>query len=478
MKKIKILITTAILGLLFFTGCDNGFEEVNTNPNDALAVPSELLIVDIARNAGNIMYSSFVGMDMGNCWAQQMAKVNYEEEARFQVRNSVIEGTVWQSLYEDVIADAKSMENIAIDEGNDYTRGAALVLQAYGYHVLTDVFGMIPFTEAIDASNFKPAYDSQEVVYAGILNMLDTANLLLTAGTGDISAASDIVYGGSKDGWLKFANSLKFRCLMRVSGTTLHDAAALQDLVSNRKMFESNADNGNLVYLDANPNANPIYETVVYRTRLEYKINEVLVQMLQGLNDPRLAVYAETNSDGEYRGKPSGINGVPNDDWNYDNVSGIGEFYLNPNLPATFMSYSELNFLMAEAATKGYITGDAETYYNEGIRAAFEFNEIEDQYATYIVGSGVAFSSVTANALKQIAEQNWIAMYDQGIESWTEWRRTGYPVLALPVDAVVGSIPSRYNYPPIESSVNAANYDAAVAAQGPDLLTTDIWWMK
>lgn len=476
MKKIKILITTAILGLLFFTGCDNGFEEVNTNPNDALAVPSELLIVDIARNAGNIMYSSFVGMDMGNCWAQQMAKVNYEEEARFQVRNSVIEGTVWQGLYEDVVADAKSMETIAIAEGNDYTRGAALVLQAYGYHVLTDIFGMIPFTEAMDASNFQPVYDSQEVVYAGILNMLDTANLLLSAGTGDIPAAADIVYGGDKDGWLKFANSLKFRCLMRVSGTSLHDAAALQDLVSNREMFESNADNGNLVYLGADPNANPIYETISYRTRLEYKVNEVLVQMLQNFNDPRLAVYAAENSDGDYRGKPSGINGVPNDDWNYDNVSGIGEFYLEPTLPATFMSYSELNFLMAEAVVKGFINGDDEAYYYEGIKAAFDVNELSLEYADYITQTGVVYTPT--NSLKQIAEQNWIAMFDQGIESWTEWRRTGYPVLALPIDAVVGSIPSRYNYPPIESSVNGTNYNAAVAAQGPDLLTTDIWWMK
>ena len=476
MKKIKILITTAILGLLFFTGCDNGFEEVNTNPNDALAVPSELLIVDIARNAGNIMYSSFVGMDMGSCWAQQMAKVNYEEEARFQVRNSIIEGSVWQGLYEDVVADAKSMENIAIEEGNDYTRGAALVLQAYGYHVLTDVFGMIPFTEAMDASNFTPAYDSQEVVYAGILNMLDTANLLLSAGTGDIPVAADIVYGGDKNGWLKFANSLKFRCLMRVSGTSLHDPAALQELVDSRLMFGSNADNANLVYLGADPNANPIYETVVFRTRLEYKINEVLVQMLQNFNDPRLEVYAETNSDGEYRGKPSGINGVPNDDWNYDNVSGIGEFYLNPTLPATFMSYSELNFLMAEAVEKTYITGDAQAYYYKGIEAAFEVNELSSEYANYITQTGVIYTST--NPLKQIAEQNWIAMYDQGIESWTEWRRTGYPALTLPVDAVVESIPSRFNYPPIESSVNGENYDAAVAAQGPDVLTTDIWWMQ
>lgn len=475
MKKIKTIFITAILGLLFFTACDSGFEEVNTNPNDAITVPSSSLIADVSRNAGNYLYSTFVGGDMGSCWSQQWAKVNYEEEARYQVRNSVIENYIWKGIYEDVIADAKSMEDLAIAEGNDYSRGAALVLQAYGYHVLTDFFGMIPFTEAMDPSNLKPVYDTQEVVYAGILNMLDTANLLLTAGSGSINAPTDLVYGGDETGWLKFANSLKFRCLMRISGVQ-NVAADLQDIVSNRQIFTSNDNEAKMVYLSEDPNANPMYESIVYGSRFEYKVNVVLVDMLELFNDPRLPQYAEHNSEGVYRGKPSGINKVPNDDWNYDNVSPIGDYVLAAEWPAYYVSYSELMFLMAEAAQNGWITGSAETYYNAGVLASLTTMGVEDQYATYIAESGVAFTTV--NALKQIAEQNWLGLYTQGIESWTEWRRTGYPVLTPAIEAVVATIPSRFNYPPIEQSVNADNYNAAVAAQGADLLTTDIWWMK
>ncbi|MDA3952933.1 MAG: SusD/RagB family nutrient-binding outer membrane lipoprotein [Bacteroidales bacterium] len=476
MKNIKNIILTAILGLLLFAGCDDGFEEINTNPNDATVVPSGSLIADVARNAGNILYSSFVGLDMGSCWSQQIAKVNYEEEERFIVRASVIEGTVWQGIYEDVIADAKSMEDIAISEGNDYTRGAAIVLQAYGYHVLTDIFGMIPFSEAMDPSNLKPKYDTQEEVYAGILSMLDTADLLLSTGSGSLNAATDLVYGGSHTGWLKFANSLKFRALMRISGVQ-SVGTQLQDIVDNRSIFTSNADNANLVYLDADPNANPIYESIVYRSRFEYKVNEVMVNMLVAYSDPRLPLYATENSDGEYRGKPSGIDAVPNADWNYDNVSPVGDFYINPNLPADFMTYSELSFLMAEAAEKGLITGSAATYYYQGIKAAFDVNGLPaSDYDAYILGTGVVYT--TTNPLEQIGEQNWLGMYCQGVESWIEWKRTGFPVLLLPIEADTDAIPSRYNYPPIEQAINAASYSAAVAAQGADLLTTDIWWMQ
>lgn len=477
MKNIKSILLIATLGLFFFTACDNDFEETNTNPNDATIVPSSSLIADVSRNAGNILYSTFVGGDMGSCWSQQWAKVNYEEEARYQVRNSVIEATIWQGFYEDVIADAKSMEDIAIEEGNDYSRGAALILQAYGYHVMTDLFGMIPFTEAMDPSNLKPVYDSQEVVYAGILNMLDTANLLLTTGSGTINAATDLVYGGDHTGWLKFANSLKFRCLMRISGTSLHDAAALQEIASSRSIFTSNADEAKMVYLSESPNANPMYESIVYGSRFEYKVNQVLVEMLETLNDPRLPQYAEHNSEGVYRGKPSGINNVPSDEWNYDNVSPIGDYVLAGEWPAFFVSYSELMFLMAEAAQKGYIsTGTAQSYYNAGVLSSLTTMGVEDQYSTYIAENGVAFTNV--NALKQIAEQNWLGLYTQGIESWTEWRRTGYPALTPAIEAVVATIPSRFNYPPIEQSVNADSYNAAVADQGADLLTTDLWWMK
>ncbi|HAN19302.1 MAG: hypothetical protein A2X13_01375 [Bacteroidetes bacterium GWC2_33_15] len=478
MKKFKILLTAFLVGLLAFVGCDSGFEEINKNPNEPTVIPSDLLTADIVRNVGNTMYSTFVGGDMGSCWSQQWAKVNYEDEERYDIRETMME-TIWKSFYEDGIADAVSMEKLAKAEGNDISRGVAVTMQAYTFSLLTELFGNVPFSEAIkgEEGNITPVYDAQEDIYDGIFALLDSANIYL-AGSGSLNATTDLIYGGDVSKWQKFANSLKFRLLMRISGKR-DVSAELQDIVSNRAIFTSSADDASLKFLTADPNANPIYESIVFGNRKEYKINSVMVDMLVALEDPRLPVYAELNNNDEYRGKPSGIIEVPNDEYNYDNVSAIGEKYVDAELPGFFMTYSELQFLMAEARHKNLITtGTAIEYYNNGVLASFEFNEVEDEFATYIVQPSVAYN--TTSGLQKIAEQNWIAMYCQGVESWTEWRRTGFPELEIAIehDPAVSEIPSRYIYPIIEKSVNATNYNAASDAMGGDLLTTKFWWLQ
>jgi len=474
MKQFKY-ITILLFGFLVSVSCDSDFEEINTDPNNPTSVPSSLLIPSIVRNAQNQSYSTFAGGDMGACWSQHFAKVQYNDEARYIPRQGVI-SSIWDTYYANVISDAAAMHTIAISEENNNMQAVALIFQAYGFAFLTDVYGDIPFTEAIkaEAGIIAPAYDSQEVVYQGILAMLDNAIALLGTG-GDIDEINDILYEGNVSLWKKFAASLKFRVLMRASGQ-LDVSSQLQELVNSGDLFSSNDEDAKLIYLSAQPSANPLYETIVYGTRGEWKINSVLVDQLTFDNDPRLPVYAQMNSDGDYRGKPSGFTDVPNDDYNYDNVSPLGEFYLQPELPGFFVSFSELSFLMAEAAVKGYISGDANALYRQGIKASFDFNGIPSADTDKFLISKV-LSSNQAQALEQIGTQNWVGLYTQGIESWTEWRRTGFPSLS-PAAESVSAIPSRYNYPTEESSINAANYNAAVAAQGPDLLTTPIWWMK
>ncbi len=466
------MVLAVIIGLV---ACDKGFEEVNSNPNDPLAVPSKLMMPDITRISMNVLYSTFTGGDMGACWAQQWAKVQYNDEARYIPRSSVITSN-WETYYASVISDAKVMQGLAEEEENSNMQGVALVLQAFGFQVMTDMFGDVPFSEALQAKdgNFTPIYDSQEDVYVGILALLDEADSKLN-GSGEIDAISDILYGGDYTGWKKLANSLKFRALMRISGK-VNVSAELQDIVNNRMVFTSNADEGGLTYLAAEPNANPIWETVVMGGRAEWKVNSEIVDMLTSLNDPRLPVYAAPNTDGNIVGKPSGFRDLPSDDYGYANISGLGSLYLDPTLKGYFMSYSELQFLMAEAASKGYISGSAAAFYEEAIRANFEFNGVLGDYSTYISQPSVAFN--TANAMQQISEQKWIALFGQGFEAWTEWRRTGFPVLSPAAESDLGEIPSRYTYPVIEQSLNSTNYGNAVSSQGPDALTTRLWWMN
>lgn len=484
MKRFKIL-TILLFSILATVSCDNGFEELNTDPNNPVSVPSDLLIPGVVRSAMNRSYSTFVGGDMGACWAQHFSKVQYNDEERYQPRQGVITA-VWDDFYAGingseistgVISDAVSMYNIAVTEENNNMQGVALTLQAYGFAFLTDVYGDIPFSEALKANEgiIAPVYDKQEDVYAGILTMLDNAIALLGT-SGSIDSTNDILYGGDASKWKKFATSLKFRVLMRASAK-MDVSAQLQALKASGNLFSSNDDEAKLVYLGADPSANPLYETIVFGTRGEWKVNSVMVDMLVTANDPRLSVYVGKNGAGAYRGKPSGYVNVPNDDYNYDNVSPLGDFYLRPELPGYFLSNAELKFLMAEAVTKGYMSGDANALYLEAITASLEFNEVPAASITAFLNEK-GLSGTQSQALEQIATQKWIALFGQGVEAWTEWRRTKIPALLPAFEADLNEIPSRYNYPTTESSINKANYDAAVASQGADLLTTPIWWMN
>lgn len=453
--------------------CDSDFEEINTNPNAPVEAPGDLLMADIQRNAMNVVYSTFIGGEMGEGWVQHWSWVQYNDAERYSPRQTSIENT-WDIFYEDVVSDARSMELLAVADENKALEGAAKVMQAFGYSLLTDLYGDVPFTESIKGgeSNFTPAYDPQETVYNGILTLLEDANTLLASGDGSIDGDFDLIYGGDVTKWQKFANSLKFRALMRISGK--RDVSAdLQQLVA-RPMFTSNDDEAKMGYLSTQPNANPIFETIVQGNRLEFKVSDVLVNTLTALNDPRLPIYAAENTSGEYRGKPVGYEDVPNETYNYNNVSGIGAFYLEPDLPAYFMSYAELEFLKAEAAQRSLITGNAADFYTNGIKASLEFNGISEPDG-YL--SGVQYNP--GSGLQQIGTQKWLALFGQGLEAWTEWRRTKFPVLAPAAEPIPSTteIPSRFPYPATEQTTNKASYDAAIERQGSNTLWTKVWWM-
>jgi len=479
MKKINLILIT-LLSFVLFTGCDEGFEELNVDPNKSTAAPAHLLLGTTQRIYANVIYNAQAGGDMGECWAQHWSKVQYNEEARYVPRRVVIDG-VWNNLYASVIAEAKSMYDLADAEGNNSLKGAALVMQAVAYQSLVELYGPIPFTEAITGGVLQPAYDDEAVVFEGVIDMLTSAANLLNTGTGEITASSDLFYGGDVSKWYKFANSLKFRALMRISSTR-NVNSELQALMG--KMFTSNNDSAQIAYLAAQPDANPIYETIVFGSRAEYKVNSVLVSTLTGLNDPRLTVYAGENADGDIVGKPSGFGAqttLPNEGlgYTYANISPLGDFYLEPTLPGVVISYSQVCFLIAEAMNEGFVAGGIAAsldWYKKGIQANLDFNEVPTTDAlSYLAQSSLNYAS-QADGRTKIATQVWIALYGQGFETWTEWRRTKIPALTPAAEAVLTQIPSRFFYPTTEPSLNKTSYDAAVSKIGADELTSPLFW--
>ncbi len=474
MKKIVYLFIASIA----FTAvsCDKDFEEVNITPNNSLVTDPNLLLASTIITTQNIMYNAQLGGDMGLCWAQHWSKVQYNDEERYIPRRALM-NALWDNLYVNVITESKEAYSLAGDAGNTNLQGVALVMQANAFQILTDVYGPVPFTEAVVPGNVKPVYDAEEVVYEGILTLLDDAESMFETGTGNFTASADLVYGGNIAKWRKLAASLKLKALMRISSKR-NVNAEVQALANSGQLFSSNGDTAQLVYTSAQPDANPIFETVVFGGRAEYKVSSVLVDALAGTNDPRLGVYAQRNNANLYVGNVPGVE----NSGNYNGFSSPGTFYLQPTLPGIILSNAQVQFLLAEAASKGIIAGgvdQARIYYYAGIRANMAVNGVSTTATdTYLAQSGIDFFT-SAQANERIGYQTWLALYGQGIEAWTEWRRTGFPALAPVQSAAIAQIPSRFYYSTNSQNTNNANYTAAAATlSNGDSMLSKVWWMN
>jgi hypothetical protein len=475
MKKISIFLLA--FSSLFAVSCDQDFEEVNTTPNQPTEVPAHLFLGNIVRNNQNTIYSMTNGGDMGMCWSQQVSKVEYNDEERYIPRQGSIDA-VWNSMYTTVLKESKVMEEVAKEEGNTNLQAISMILRANAFHILTDLYGPIPFTDALDDNNIKPKYDSELVVYAGINALLSQADVLLATGTGVVPASSDIVYAGDMSKWRKLANALRLKALIRISKVSgVNNAAQISSIVASGNLMSSNSDTAQLVYFGAQPDANPIYETVIFGLRPEYKMSSVFVNKLNLLADPRLPIYAQTINGGTgttYVGNVPGVKPAA-----AAGISSLGTNILSPTFPGVIMSYAQQQFLIAEAINEGYVAGGltaAETAYKSGITASAAQFGVTASMSAYLVNPLVTFGT-QADAREKIAEQTWIALYGQGFEAWTEWRRTKYPVLSPVANAAIPSIPLRLLYNSLEASLNKANYEAAKATlNNGDNLTSKLIW--
>ena len=260
--------------------------------------------------------------------------------------------------------------------------------------------------------------------------------------------------------------------------TNLKRKQTINNILENEGgLFGSNDDTFRFVYTKS-PQQNPIAAT--FETRDDHRVSKTIIDELIALNDPRLSVYAQLPEDKAVTNYTGGANGLSNSDANdqgFSKLSKPGTFFLESESPAVFLSYAEVLFGLSEAVSRGYISGDAEGYYNKAITASLEQFGITDNevISTYLNQSSVRFDS--SNYKKSIGEQKWIALYGQGLEAFAEWRRLDYPVLeAGPATVLDGKIPVRFFYPGTEQSLNGASYKNSVNNQGADLLTTKLWF--
>ena len=388
---------------------------------------------------------------------------------------------------------------------------AARVIKVLAIQRSTDFFGDIPYTEANkahDESIFYPKFDAQQDIYQGMLNELKEAADGFDVNYDDKSSFSyqDIIYNGDVTKWRKFAYSLMLRLAMRISNVDESTSRTYIEEAVNGGVFTSNEDNAWVPMAtgpdasDGSINQNPLSKPFHMRETETLKLSNTLIDFLRDNNDPRLMII--TSGIGPFKGSkindPALQKGMPNGydvnsireyegitgDVDEDNTySGLNELMLDIDEPIMLHTYAEVELLMAEAAYKGWITGDPETHYNNGVRAAMQMYVVYD--GSYTVSDAevdtylVAHPYDPVNALEMIGTQFWVATFLNSHESWANWRRTGYPVLIsvdYPGNDTNGTIPRRLIFDLATVSRNEENYQAAIQRMGPDEMTTRVWW--
>lgn len=481
MKK-KIIFLSIIAGFaLVFYSCTKNFEEINTDPNNPLDAPSANVMAHAIWNFTWNYFDPWGDMNEPSSYSGQITKIQYIDEARYQYREGVV-NMLWRASYNNI----NDMERIIVKEskegGNPNLVGMAMVWRAYMYLVTTDRWKDIPYSEACQLPEIRlPKYDSQESIYNDLLVQLKAANELFTPAAAYNVGATDVLFGtNSSIKWKKFGNSLRLRIANRASGADSnlakqHIEEILGDLTT-YPILSSNTDNVFLRWPGAPPYVEPWKQDK--NTRDDHGMCETFIDMLLDLNDPRLPIYAKpAQSDGQYRGI---VHGATPGSFTLNDISRIGDVFRDD--PAGFspiMRYSEVLFIIAEAAINGYNTGgiSAADAYEDGVIASMTEYGIEaTDYEAYLAQAEVSWDGT----LEKLYQQKYISLIKNGQEAWAETRRTDYPLMA-PAEASVyqghNRQPFRYPYPTDEISLNP-NISPALQGIVDQFWGQQMWWDK
>jgi len=475
-KKTNIFLIVAVLLFFSLVSCERGFDIINKDPNGVTDVPSDFLLPGAIMSLSNADNSFMESFAYASNWVQHISCGFWTDPERYNFEKS--RSFLWDNLYTGPLNDLKVMNRKAIEEGNRSLQAVSLVLYSYGFSLLTDCFGPLPYTEALSAEEGlnKPGYDSEELVYLALLDSLVIANNIFKEVTRiSISPGYDVLFAADLSKWQKFTNGLRLRIMIRIS-EKLDMRDRLRSLVTDPEspLPSSNADNALFSYSAASTRTwHPLYDVLsAEASDGGYRISKTLADQMISTADPRLAVYALKNATDAYAGLPTGAGSGSGQ---IDNYSRINPRFGQKDRNGVFMTFSEVNFLLAEAAARKLIDGEAQTWYDDAILSNFqELGLVQAEFDAFIQSPAGRYTNVD-----RIALQKWVALFGRGLEAWTEYRRTGIPALQPAAYALELSVPSRFLYPLSEEQTNKENLqEASQLLSKGDALTSPLWWMK
>ncbi len=478
MKKLTYFLIGVLLMGVGVTSCEL---DDNIDPKNATEVPVGTLFTNAQIEFVNQYNSMSVNRNISRLLAQYWMETTYTNESRYDFQDRGIPDTYWSEFYRDVLRDLKEVKDIIAAAG--YTGGLAdqaanqvaicEILEVYTYTLLTETFGNVPYTEALlGLENTLPKYDDAATIYADLFTRLDAALNSFVDGASSFGSA-DLLFGGDIAKWKTLGNSLKLRMGMRMADVPSFNSKSVVEAAVTAGVYEANLEGAFFGYIGTDPHVNTIYSGFVIDNRSDYVPSNTLIDKMNALNDPRRPLWF-TLKDGAYVGLEYGLTAGGT----YDNYSHFTDMFFEPTLEVVLADYAEMEFYLAEAVERGYaVGGTAEEHYNNAITAnILYYGGTAADAAAYLAQPEVAYSTAAGNWKEKIGTQKWIAMYNRGVEGWTEWRRLDFPILNVPEELTYGDIPVRYPYPYDENDMNPDSYAAAAAAIGGDLATTKLWF--
>ncbi len=501
MKKNLLL---SLASLLLMTGCVDSLDDYNVNPKTPATVPGASLFAGAERSLGRITSSTSVNDNVFRLYVQYWTETTYISEGNYNIKNRQIDANFWNTLYLgggnlDIAIEPGVLSNLAeaarllpntpfITPKQLANQQACVeVLSVYAWSTLVNTYGNVPYSEALNPNISQPKYDDARVIYKSLFKRLDAAIAQFDPAEPGMGS-QDIIYNGDVRRWIRFGNSLKLRLALMmadVNGFTDDNGKSAQQLAeeASANAFTSNAEQAQVTFTSAPPNTNPLWEDLIQSGRYDFVGANTFVDSLKTFadsshinGDPRISTYFKPIGSSDSVQYEGGVYGARNV---YVNFSAPGTVLENSSLPGTLLSYSEVEFLLAEAAARGWSVGGTDaTHYADAIKASIVFwTGSEEAANTYLDRPDVAYATAAGTTYREkIGYQKWIALYDQPVTAWNEWRRLDTPHLQPHPTRALSGIPVRLTYPTPEKNLNGANNVAAATAIGGDDVETKLFW--
>ena len=536
----KIKYAIYLILIVFVASCTDNFEDFNTDKKNPATAPGEALFTNAMKELADQINKPDVNYNIWELWSQYWNETTYTDETNYDLSQRDQPEGIFRVCYRRILKDLDEArmiisEGVTANADEETMKANKLhiieILNVFTYQYLVDVFGAVPYSEALDIGNVYPVYEMGDVIYDDILIRLDAAISGLDPSVGSFGT-EDLIYQGDVDSWIKFANSLKLKIGINLSDVNASKAQSVIESAVNAGVFTSSSDEALFPYQVSAPNYNPIYANLVASGRNDYVATNTIIDEMVARNDPRLDDYFDVSTirplpfprdpdtnqqlDAVYADGENLILFYPQPGGGYNQVFTEGPFTIpaadssagimiwiggtygvgspwathaqvaEPILQATFsgliLTYSEVLFSLAEAAERGFsVGGTGEEFYNAGVtESILWWGGSQDEVDAYLAYPDVNYQTAEGDWKRKIAYQSWLASYLNGFLGYTTWRRLDYPVLNITpsnediVDQL--DIPVRFTFPINEQTLNNANYDAASEAIGGDDLLTKVFW--